>query len=338
VRNRVAGGLGAALLVLGMLVVPGPLTPTASAATCTPTGSNGLTAAVVNPAGTVSGPVDATGCDIGVYFNQGSGSVSKADVFGALQFGVLVNGDTTTVSVDIADSTIHHIGDVPFNGNQRGVAVYYRAFLGGSARGKITGNTISQYQKGGIVTNGRGTDVSITGNTVTGLGPVAFIAQNGIQVGYGADASVMRNTVSANSYTGTSTVSGGIVVVGGPGYGACPDGAPCAYTVGTQIVGNTVTNNDIGIFLTNIDAAGNAPSTATNVHAVNNTVTNNALTNNYGGVGYQAGISDVGNNDKIINNKVSGNGYDPAANPTAYTVKIDADVSFTNRPKVHANK
>jgi hypothetical protein len=292
---------------------------------------------VVNPTSTVSGVVDATGCDIGVYFSSGKGTVKNAEIKGALWYGVVVNGDTTNVSVDVLDSSIHHIGDNPFNGNQRGVAVYYRAFMTGKTSGKISGNTISQYQKGGIVTNGRGTKVNISNNVVTGFGPVSFIAQNGIQVGYGADASVMRNTVSGNSYTGTSTVSGGIIVVGGPGYGPCPNG-PCDYTRGSQIQGNTVVNNDIGVFLTNLAADFGPPSSATNVKAVNNTISSSALQNNYGGFGYQAGVSDVGNNDKIINNKISGNGYNPAANPGAYTVEIDADVSFTNRPKVHANK
>lgn len=190
---------------------------------------------------------------------------------------------------------------------------------------------IYNYQKGGIVANGAGTTASINDNVVTGQGPVGYIAQNGIQVGYGANGSVMRNIVSWNSYTGSSTVSGGIIVVGGPGYGA-------PYTTGTQIVGNTAVNNDIGVFLTNLDASGNAPLSATNVKVVNNTITNSKLTNNYAGYGYQAGVADVGNNDKIISNTISGDGYDPAINPAAYTVFVDADVSFTNRPKVHANK
>jgi hypothetical protein len=43
----------------------------------------------------------------------------------------------------------------------------------------------------------------------------------------------MHNTISGNAYTGSSTVSGGII--GGAGYGNCPDGAPCPYTVGTRI-------------------------------------------------------------------------------------------------------
>lgn len=337
-KKLTTAGLGAALLMLGALAAPAPFTPGASAATCSPTGFNGLTAAIVNPTTTVSGPVDANGCDIGVYFSQGTGAVKKADIHGALWYGVLVNGDTNAVTVDVKDSKIHDIGDTPFNGNQRGIGIYYRSFFNASARGDISGNTISQYQKGGIVANGRGTKVAVRDNTVTGLGPVSYITQNGIQIGYGADASVMKNTVRENSYTGSSTVSGGIVVVGGPGYGTCPDGSPCPYTVGTQIVGNTVVNNDVGVYLTNLAADFGPPSTATNVKAVNNTISSSALTNNYGGVGYQAGVSDVGNNDKIITNRISGAGYDPAANPTAYTVEVDADTSFTNRPKVHANK
>ena len=314
-----------------------------AAASCQPTGFSRynipLTAALVNPSAPVTGDVDAGGCDIGVYYDAGRGAVQHATIHGALWFGVVVNGDANTVAVDVTNSSIYQIGDSPFNGVQRGIAIYYRAFLAGSTSGTISGNRIWNYQKGGIVTNGRGTRVTIFDNQVLGLGPVDFIAQNGIQVGYGATASVMRNHVEGNSYTGTSTVSGGIVAVGGPGYGSCPDGNPCPYTTGTQVEGNTVSNNDVGIFLTNIAADGfSAPATATNIKAVNNLISSDGLHNNYGGFGYQAGVSDVGNNDKIIHNSISGAGYDPAAYPSAYVVAIDADPSFTNRPKVHANR
>ncbi len=312
---------------------------TIPAFTCTTTSLNGLTAAMVNPSTTVTGPIDAGGCDIGIFFDGGKGSINQAEIYNAVRFGVVVDGDNNNVAVDIRNSSIHNIGDNPFSGNQYGVAIYYRAyFLAGSASGTISGNQISDYQKGGIVANGQGTSVIITDNTVTGQGPVDYIAQNGIQVGYGATASVMQNTVSGNSYTGTSTVSGGIIVVGGAGYGNCPDGYPCLLTVGTRIVGNTVINNDIGIWLTNIiDAAGDPPTSATNVKAVNNVISSDGLHNDYGGFGYQAGVADQGNNDKIINNSISGAGYNSATYPSAYVVPIDADSSFTNRPKVHAN-
>ncbi|MCL4507429.1 MAG: hypothetical protein M1434_00365 [Chloroflexi bacterium] len=111
---------------------------------------------------------------------------------------------------------------------------------------------------------------------------------------------------------------------------------PCAYTTGTIIDGNTVVNNDVGIRLTNIDEVGNSPTSQTNIKVANNISSSDGLHNNYYG-GYQAGIADQGNNDKLIHNAISGAGYDPAANLTAYSVYIDANTSFTNSPKVHAN-
>jgi hypothetical protein len=320
-------------VVLIASAVVGSGTP-ANAESCTTTGFQrdgfDLTAALVNPAGTVQGTLDASGCDIGVFYDGGSGAVQGADISGARYFGVVVQGDANDVAVDVIGSSIHDIGDVPLDGSQHGIAIYYRAFGTGHASGRIAGNTMWNYQKGGIVTNGPGTRVDVRGNVVTGQGPVTWIAQNGIQIGYGASASVLGNTVTGHSYTGTSTVSGGIIVVGGAYYDS-------ALTVGTRIEGNTVRDNDVGVFLSNLDADGGAPLDATNVKVVNNTISNSGLFNDYLGFGYQAGVSDVGNNDKIIANEISGLGYDPAANPSAYTVFIDADPSFTNRPKVHAN-
>lgn len=323
-----------------ILVLAGALTLASTlGAVCTPTGffrdGINMTAAVINPVGTVTGTVDGTGCNVGVYYDHGSGLVKNATISGSNYFGVLVNGDDFPVSVDIVNSTVSNIGETPFNGTQHGVAIYYRAFGPGKASGKITGNTVSLYQKGGIVANGAGTSANISDNVVTGLGRVDFIAGNGIQVGYGASAQVMRNIVTGNAYTGPNFASsGGIIVVGGDCYGG-------ALTTGTQIVGNTAVNNDVGIFLSNLDAGcAAAPSTATNIKAVNNTLTNDALSNVTGGgtIGYQAGVSDVGNNDKIINNTISGAGYTAPGNAATFATPVDADPSFTNRPKVHANK
>ena len=330
--RRIAFGL----FVVGVLMVA---SVGAANAECTATGFGGLTAALVNPTAIVTGEVNATGCDMGVYFDSGQGAIKNADIHGALYYGVFVNGDTANVSVDVINSHIYQVGDTPFNGNQRGVGIYYRAYFStGTATGRIAGNTVELYQKGGIVVNGPGSNVLVQDNRVLGLGAVNYIAQNGIQFGYGSSGSAMRNMVTGHSYTGTSAVSGGIVVVGGDFYGTCPDGNACAYTTNIQIVQNTLADNDIGVFLTNLAADGGAPADMTNVKAVNNVITNAALTNGYGGFGYQAGVSDVGNNDKIINNKISGDGYDPAVYSSAYVVAVDADPSFTNRPKVHANK
>ena len=191
------------------------------ATTCTQTGfvrdSINMTAALINPAGVVSGEVNATGCNIGVYYNAGSGKVSHANIHGANYFGVVVNGDDAAVAVDVLNSTIYDIGESPLNGDQHGIGIYYRGFGSGSATGKIGGNTLSNYQKGGIVVNGAGSTANVANNIVQGQGRGDYIGQNGIQIGYGASAQVMSNTVTGNAYTGLNCASScGIIAVGGP--------------------------------------------------------------------------------------------------------------------------
>lgn len=312
------------------------LTSVATAATCTPTGfvrdSINMTAVLINPTGTVSGDIDATGCNIGVFYNNGKGTVNGATIHGANYFGVVVDGDNANVTVTVANSNVHNIGDVPFSGDQHGVGIYYRAFGTGTATGKITRNTVSQYQKGGIVVNGAST-ADVTDNIVTGLGQVDFIAGNGIQVGFGGTAQVMRNTVTGNAYTGLNFASsGGILVVGGDCYGG-------AFTTGTQIVGNTMVNNDVGAYISNLPAdCVSPPATSTNIKIVNNTITNDSLSNlsGDGSVGYQAGVSDVGNGDKIINDTIAGAGYTAPGNGT--TIAFSVDTTDTANAKVHAIK
>jgi hypothetical protein len=319
-------GLGLALTTTGLKATP----------TCTATGfvrdGINLTALMINPA-FVSGTVNAAGCNIGVYFAPGStGEIKNADIAGANYFGVVADGAAGSTAVDILNSSIHDIGEYPLNGTQHGVAIYYAAFSSdGSATGKVSGNHVFRYQKGGIVVNGEGSNVIVSNNEVNGEGPVGYIAQNGIQFGWGSGGSAMKNTITGHSYTGTSTMSCGILIYGGEYYGA-------PLTKNIQVVQNTVTGNDVGVYLGNYNALGNAPDEQTNIKVVNNTISNNALTNHYGSVGYQAGIADVGNNDKMINNKISGAGYDPSQYPSAWVFLIDADPSFTNRAKIHANK
>lgn len=298
------------------------------AATCTttsladPVTGVPLTAAERNP--NFTGDLDASGCDIGVFVDSGSGVIQNATIHGAKYFGVAVISRADAVSVSVLNSAIHHIGDRKFSGNPYGMAVFYRSYGSGTITGSVAGNVISSYQLNGIYAKGPGITVTIEDNKVTGLGPVRF-PQNGIEVAGGANATVQRNSISDNSYTRSDTVSCGIAVVGGPYYGS-------PYTVGTRISGNTVVNNNVGIYMDNAPLEGGAPPEATNVGAVNNIATSDS----YIGKGYQAGISDVGNNDKIINNTISGAGYDPATKPGS-TFAIDADPATSTRPKVHAN-
>jgi parallel beta-helix repeat protein len=292
-----------------------------SSPTCTPTGFNGLTAAQIG--GNVTGTLNASGCNIGVYYDSAHpGSVSGAEIYGANYYGVVDNG----AAVNVTGSSIHHIGETPLDGTQHGNGIYYT----NGASGTISGNTVSHYQKNGITAVG-GSSVTISGNTVTGEGPVAYIAQNGIEVGSGTSATVSGNTVSGNAYSGTNNASsGGILVFGGPCFGA-------PYTTGVSVTSNTLTNNDVGIFLYNA-AAGCATTSPTKTQnkAVNNIITNGNETNVSGNGypnGYQAGISDFGNKDNIVNNAISGDGYTNDDGPgTLYTT-----VDTTGSQAAHVN-
>lgn len=322
------------LLPLFIFLVSVVFVNSAEAAVCTPTGMYrdgiNMTAALINPK-TVSGQVDATGCNIGVYYGPNKkGTVDRAEIFGANYFGVVNHRGNVTVK----NSKIHNIGEVPFNGSQHGIAIYFANAdfpngptvfpVSGSTKGIIEENEIWDYQKGGIVVNFKGSRVNVEQNKVTGLGPVSFIAQNGIQFGYGAKGSVTRNVVSANQYTGNSTTSGGILIVGGPYYGG-------DFTTGINIERNELKNNDVGVSISQYEADLSIPSIQTKLKVHRNNISNDALTNGYP---YQAGISDVGNKDSISRNKISGDGYSESLHPGA---AFGIDLSYTTNPKLRRN-
>ena len=222
IRRALSGLLTSAMLAT-LFAISLPATA-AAAVVCTPTGfirdGIDLTAAKINPPGTVTGDVDATGCNIGIYYGPASrGKVSKATVHNANYFGIVNNGG----KVDVTKSTIRDIGEPTLNGAQHGIGISFVQDTLGSS-GDIADNKVLRYQKGGIVVRGLGNKAQIKGNEVTGAGPVDFIAQNGIQVSDGAKADVRDNKVTGNSYTGAGLVSsGGILIFGGCGLAIVKD-------------------------------------------------------------------------------------------------------------------
>jgi len=82
--------------------------------------------------------------------------------------------------------------------------------------------------------------VNTIGNTITGYGPVPFIAQNGIQYSQGAGGTIQDNTISGNWYSGSSATSAGIILYNDP----------AAITIDH----NTITNDQVGISATNSGA------------------------------------------------------------------------------------
>jgi parallel beta helix pectate lyase-like protein len=177
-----------------------------SSTVCMPTGvmEDGMNLTAAQIGGDVTGALDATGCNIGVY----NGSVHGGEIYGANYYGALEDGKAN----DVVNGDIHDIGESPLNGSQHGIAVEYT----NGATGTLSGTTITNYQKNGVVIKS-GASVSVLNNTVTGQGQIDYIAQNGIQVSDGATALIKGNTVSGNWYTPKSYVACGLLFYGAGG-------------------------------------------------------------------------------------------------------------------------
>jgi len=269
------------------------------------------------------------------------------------EFGILALSGT----LNLSQSSVTNVADQNSSlyGCQFGVAVQvgrqywpladFSGFLveGFNADATIDHVTVSGYMKNGVTVDAPGSTVDIHNSTVTGGGRGIFgqsTAQNGIQIGRGATGNAHNNTVSGNSYTGTSPFasSGGILVFGG-----CGD----PLTTGVDVHNNTLVNNDVGIYMLNEqNDCFTPPATATNDTAHNNDISNNAVTNqslffdqnSNAYPGYQAGIDEQGNGDDIHNNSISGAGYAPQTTPgMPFVLPIDTVSYPTLNLTIHNN-
>jgi hypothetical protein len=207
----------------------------------------------------------------------------------AINDGILVVGGATA---NVTGSTIVHIHqNTATFGNQTGFAIQVGG-TGAQAVGQV-GNatiidcTITDYQKVGVIIGRNGSSGTVTGSTITGIGPTPLNAQNGIQISPGAGSStVSNNTISGNQYTGsgpppaganpfTTTQAAGILDLTGP----------------NSIAGNTVVNNDIGIDSTNSVMTG--PGT---------TISGNTVQGSSEGILLDQGTATVSNNTIAGNN------------------------------------
>gem|GEM_PF-1496981 len=318
--------------VLSAIAISG----TTGANACTATGfvrdGINLTAALINPPPIKGGQlVEAGSCNMAIYWGPGSRAEVQpgARVHGGNYFAVVTNG---AKSVLINEAWISYAGENPFNGDQHGVLVYNAPDAGLPTTFVVRGNILFNYQKAAIVDNNPKSTATIEDNGVLGLGPVNWIAQNGIQT-LDKQATIHGNHALGHQYTGPgNTVATDILVLGGPCFGT-------PYQIGSSVTGNALGAADVGVYVGNYDANCNPADVPTKILISENTADNGEVTNQTGdgpGQPYQAGIVDVGNGDKIELNRIWGLGYAYNANPPPYTFPID--VTFTLNPTVKGNE
>jgi nitrous oxidase accessory protein NosD len=92
-------------------------------------------------------------------------------------------------------------------GCQSGTGIFVQSGGGMISNVEIDDSTIHDFQKNGITANEIGTRASIQNNVVTGIGPTTAIAQNGIQIGFGAGGEIERNLVTNTVFSPCNAVA-----------------------------------------------------------------------------------------------------------------------------------
>lgn len=96
-------------------------------------------------------------------------------------------------------------------GCQAGVGIFAQSGneinVARGARLEVSNTSVHDYQKNGITGNEVGTELTAIGNAVTGFGPTSVIAQNGIQLGFGARGVIDGNSIINNNYSACTSVS-----------------------------------------------------------------------------------------------------------------------------------
>jgi nitrous oxidase accessory protein NosD len=127
----------------------------------------------------------------GIWFNQASGTVDSVSV-------------------------INYRRNTGFFGVQEGNGIELRGSIFDGVTTwdntlTVTNCLVTGYQKTGIIGNGN-VKLIASGNTVTGVGTTPNIAQNGIQIGFGAKGIVEFNVISGNRYATDDVWSCGILI------------------------------------------------------------------------------------------------------------------------------
>ncbi len=170
--------------------------------------------------------LESSGCSVdvvGVYFRNASGSLTGSAIKNA-KLGAGLEGCQSGQGVFVQTSALNR-----------------KASLVSPGGVTISGNSVHDFQKNGITADEVGTVVTISDNAVSGNGPSPIIAQNGIQLAYGAEGTISGNRVNNVIYspcTDASTfcyASSGIIV----------------FEAAGTVTNNVVSTTQVGIYYQN---------------------------------------------------------------------------------------
>ena len=213
---------------------------------------------------------------------DGSGIESSVDGCSDDLVGLLYQASSGTATATIGHVTVENV--TPSNsGCGSGLGIFVQGGTTGTAKATVTvsNSSVSGYGKNGITCGDVGIKCTITTSSITTT-PTGLVAQNGVQVGFGAAGSVSGNTISGNFWTAYATDTSNPQPQSDYGAGvllyAAGINASGATTVSTTVKGNHLTNNQIGVEV--VDSAAS--------------VTGNSILESSPGIADSIGIYGVG--------------------------------------------
>jgi hypothetical protein len=216
----------------GTVTVAMPSAPKESTTTCDYAESEAQTDAI-----SICAPKTATVAITGLDVE----AVVPVETCGGGLNGIFVGEGTlkaTNVVVDGASSSLDG-----YKGCQHGVAINVGSIEPTEiAHAVLKDVTVFGYEKNGPTVSGEGSTMTMTASKVTGEGQSPYIAQNGIQVAYGAEGTIKSTTVSGDECSLTGACSSTDIDNQATGvlfYGAAP---------GSSVSGSTLSENDIGAY------------------------------------------------------------------------------------------
>ena len=169
-------------------------------------------------------------------------------------YGIFVGGGG---NLSLSNSRILAAGAQPINGCQGGIGIEIgsgRTSPAQTGTATLANVLVEGYQKNGINVIASGSKATLKSVTVKGAGPTNQIAQNGIEIGEGAEASVSKSSSSDNVYSPKTAASTGMIIF--------------ESSVGPAVTNSTFENNDVGIYYTE---SGTATLTVTSSKFLNST-------------------------------------------------------------------
>jgi parallel beta-helix repeat protein len=209
---------------------------------------------------------------IGIFYQNASGKINKTEVKN-IRLGAGLGGC------------------------QSGQAIFVQSGGGGRSTVLVWKTKVYNYQKNGITGNEAGTTLLVKQSTATGIGATPEIAQNGIQIGFGATGSIEENTIRDHIYSPcvSTTVCG-----------AASINILVYLADRVHVSGNTARNSQTNIYLgsNNSRAQDNKLFDAKIFDGIYVGGDNNRIESNYIVRSDEAGIFLDGNNNRVKKNVI----------------------------------